>query len=148
MLYYTGDDRFVVKIIQDLWILKEGLVIFKRVYDEKLDSDLFAGLMTALKMMGDEIGLKKGLSNFEVDNKKYFIQRERDIIFIANGDARVKEKSIMKELDVVVKSFFEEYGSMLGKGWRGGDVSCFDKFSEKIDDSLRDPIQRFRSVYG
>jgi len=143
-----GDDDLVVKIIQDLWVLKESLVLFKRVYDEKLDSDLFAALMTALKMMGDEIGLNKGLSSFEVDNKKYFIKREKDIIFIANGDTRVKSKNIMKEIDVVIKTFIEQYGDMLGKDWKGGNVSIFEQFSEKIEDSLRDPIDRFKSVYG
>lgn len=138
----------MVKIIQDLWVLKEGLVMFKRVYDEKLNSDLFGALMTALKFMGDKIGLKRGLSSFQVDNKKYFLAKRDDVLFIANGDRNAKEKKMLEELNNIRDIFYETYGESIIKEWKGGDVSGFEDFTEKIQFSLKEAIDRFKSVYG
>ncbi len=39
----------MVKLIQDLWILSNsGIVVFSRAFDQKVDEQLFGGLMSAL----------------------------------------------------------------------------------------------------
>ena len=138
----------MTRVIQDLWIIKNGLVLFKRVYDEKLDSDLFGAMMTALRCMGDEMGLQRGLSKFEVDNKKFFISTKNEIHFIGNGDSRVKDKKIMNELEIVKVIFFDSYDDQMLAEWNGGAVDQFENFGEKIKYSLEQAIDRFKSVYG
>ena len=122
--------------------------MYKRVFDEKLNSDLFGALMTALKFMGDEIGLKQGLSSFQVDNKKYFLTKKDDVMFIANGDSNAKDKKMLEELSIVKDTFYETFGEPAINKWKGGCISEFEDFTEKIQFSLKEAIDRFKSVYG
>jgi len=63
----------VEKVIQDIWIISDaGTVLFHRVFDKKVDEQLFGALMSALNSFAEQISTS-GLSSFELEDKKYII---------------------------------------------------------------------------
>ncbi|MHA1340909.1 MAG: hypothetical protein ACTSRZ_13065 [Promethearchaeota archaeon] len=124
----------MVQVLQDIWIMRESLVIFKRVFNEKLDAQLFGGFMAALQTFAQELD-KTGLSNFEIGNKRFYILKRDDFIFIANANKKIKEKDIIKELELVADKFFKKYPKELLENWNG-DLTFFKNFEEDIQDSV------------
>ncbi|MFX0186417.1 MAG: hypothetical protein ACFE8A_01645 [Candidatus Hodarchaeota archaeon] len=55
-----------LKVVQDLWILLDsGIVLFSRVYNPKINQQLFGSLMTALNSFAGELAAG-GLTSFEL----------------------------------------------------------------------------------
>ena len=71
----------MTKLIQDLWILEDsGIVLFHRVFDEKVDANLFGGLLSALNSFAEEIS-KSGLSIFVLSNKRFSLLKSKNYLF-------------------------------------------------------------------
>ena len=99
----------MVRLIQDIWILAEsGVVVFHRVFDKHLDAQLFGGLMTALTSFAEKLS-KGGLTNFELNSKRFSVIKSRSFLFIANSSKTFKVKKVVQELDSIVNRFFEIY---------------------------------------
>jgi hypothetical protein len=134
------------KIIQDIWVLKdEGVVIFKRVFEERVDAQLFGGFFSALNAFAANLD-KGGINNFELSDKKFFIVKQNNLIFIVNSDKKVKAKDAQTELDKIIKRFFDCYPPEMLKSW-DGNTSFFDNFTKKIEDSLEDVIKNFQNAF-
>jgi len=135
-----------MKILQDIWILSEaGIVLFHRIYDENFDDQLFGSLLSALNSFAEEV-VKDGLSNFELQNKRFTILKKNGLIFIANSSKKVKEKKVIEELEEVIERFFNLYSPQMLENW-DNDVSIFRKFEFEIEDSLEETIERFRKAF-
>jgi len=136
----------MVKVLQDVWVLSEGgVVLYHRVYDEKVDDQLFGSLMSALNTFAEEIS-NNGLSNFELQNKRFTLLKRRGFLFIANSSKKVKEKKIIQELKSIVFRFFELYSDEILKNW-DGDISIFSNFEKEIEDSLEEIIKKFQNAF-
>ena len=130
------------KILQDLWILKEsGTVLFSRVFEEKMDDQLFGSLLSALNMFANEIA-EGGISSFELSSKKYALMRLNELLFVGNGGRKAKEKRLMAEIEKVAQRFFKKYGENVLKSW-DNDVNQFLGFKNIINDTLEDPVEKF-----
>ena len=135
-----------MKILQDIWILSEaGIVLFHRIYDENIDDQLFGSLLSALNSFAEEV-VKDGLSNFELQNKRFTFLKKNNLIFIANSSKKIKEKKVMEELEDIVEKFFELYPPQLLETW-DNDVSIFKNFESQIKDSLEVTIDRLRKAF-
>ena len=135
-----------MKILQDIWILSEaGIVLFHRIYDEKIDNQLFGSLLSALNSFAEEV-VKDGLSNFELQNKRFTFFKKQNLIFIANSSKKLKEKKVMEELEDLAEKFFESYPPQILDNW-DNDISIFRDFETQIKDSLEDTIDRFRQAF-
>jgi hypothetical protein len=135
-----------VKILQDIWILTDaGIVLFHRMYDEKIDEQLFGSLLSALNSFAEEV-VKDGLSNFELQNKRFTFLKKQNLIFIANSSKKIKDKKVMEELEELAEKFFESYPPQILKNW-DNDVNFFKDFETQIKDSLEDTIDRFRKAF-
>jgi len=135
-----------VKILQDIWILSEaGIVLFHRKYDENLDDQLFGSLLSALNSFAEEV-VKDGLSNFELQNKRFTFLKKSNLIFIANSSKKIKEKKVLEELEEIVEKFFHLYPPQILDNW-DNDISIFKKFENEIEDSLEETIDRFRRAF-
>jgi len=133
------------KVIRDIWILfQEGTVIFKRVFDEKVDAQLFGGFMSALNAFASQIS-DKGMSSFDLGDKNFFIHRENNLLFIVNCDKKVNKKDSTKELLSIVKKFFQKYPKTIFEQW-DGDIGRFDVFKTEIEESLDFPIQKLKDA--
>lgn len=136
----------MVKVLQDVWVLSEGgIVLYHRVYDEKVDDQLFGSLMSALNTFAEEITIN-GLSNFELQNKRFTLLKRRGFLFIANSSKKVKEKKVFVELKSIVFRFFELYPDEILNNW-DGDISIFSNFEKEIEDSLEETIKKFQKAF-
>lgn len=135
----------MVKLIQDIWILaKSGVVLFHRVFNEHLDVQLFGGLMTALNSFAEKLS-KGGLTNFELNSKRFSVIKRNDLLFIANSSKLFKTKKVLQELETIVSRFFEAYSEdVLNKF--SGNVKQYNDFEKEIEDSLQETIRKFQKA--
>ena len=135
----------MAKVIQDLWILTEdGISIFSRIQDERLNEQLFAMLMSALNSFAREIA-SGGLSNFELSNKRFSLVKRRNYIFVVSSSPKVKEKKAIEELEAIIQKFFQKYELQL-ETW-DNDISIFKGFETDIDESLENTIKKFQKAF-
>jgi hypothetical protein len=131
------------KVIQDLWILQaSGVVVYNRVFDSKVNEQLFGGLMSALNAFATELS-SGGLTNFELSKIRFTILKDQEFLFVANSAKKVKEKKVQDELKNVADRFFNKYPLEWFKNDWDGDIGYFDDFEEVIGDQLQDPIKKF-----
>jgi len=137
---------YMPKVIEDLWIMnnESGIMVFTRVFDEKLDSQLFGGFMSAINSFSEELN-KEGLSSFELSKKRFIILKEGEFLFIASSNPKVKEKKVLSELKKIANKFFDTYKPVL-KDW-DNDVSVFTDFKDMIEDSLHEVLDKFKQAF-
>lgn len=136
----------LVKVLQDIWILTEsGIVIYHRVFQEKVDEQLFGGLMAALNSFAEEL-VNEGLSNFELQDKRYTLLKKDNLLFISNSSKKAKEKKVMEELHTIADKFFKLYPLEVLSNW-DNDVSLFLDFEKEIEDSLEETIKKFQDAF-
>ena len=135
--------RLGVKIIQDLWILvEEGTVLYSRVFNEKMQNQLFGALMSALNSFASQL-VDGGLTSFELSDKKFSIVRENNILFIAGYPKKIKDKKALEELGAIKIKFIKKFDAEFFKTW-DCDVSCFEDFGKEIEEKyLEDPAVKF-----
>lgn len=135
----------MVKVLQDIWILSEsGIVLFSRVFDPKVNEQLFGALMTALNSFATELA-GGGLSNFELSSIRFTIYKDKGLLFVANSAKNVKEKKVQEELKIIAEKFFDKYSDVL-VSW-DSDVNVFADFNDEIEDSLEDTIKKFQKAF-
>ncbi|KKN20584.1 hypothetical protein LCGC14_0933970 [marine sediment metagenome] len=123
-------------MLQDIWILeKSGIVVFHRVFDEVVSPQLFGAMMSALNMFAEQL-TEGGLSNFELNNKRFTLIKKSELLFIANSSKDVNQKRTNKELGKVSKKFLKLYSDKL-KSFKG-EIGAFSEFKEIIKDTLED----------
>ena len=130
-----------MKVIQDLWILTNtGVVLFNRVFDIQLKTQLFGALMSALNSFAEQLA-EGGLSNFELSDKRFIIMKKKNFLFVANSLKKTKEKKVIEQLGKISNRFFDLYSDIL-INW-DNDISSFSNFEKEIEDSLQHPIKKF-----
>ena len=133
------------KVVQDLWILSDsGIVLFSRVFNPKVNEQLFGALMSALNTFANELS-SGGLSSFELSSIRFTIMKYNKTMFVCNSAKKSNEKHVMDEIKKISQKFFEHYGDEL-ENW-DGDVSLFEDFEEKIEDSLEETIKKFQKAF-
>ncbi|MHA1456025.1 MAG: hypothetical protein ACTSR5_08600 [Promethearchaeota archaeon] len=88
----------------------------------------------------------EGLSNFELQDKRYTFIRKNDILFVANSSKKIKGKRVIEELESIVNHFFDLYPKEILESWEG-DVSIFLDFEKEIEDSLEGTIQKLQKAF-
>lgn len=132
----------MTKVIQDIWILDDnGIVLFSRVFHEKVETQLFGALMSALDSFAHQLS-DEGLNNFEISNMRFTLIKKRHFLFIANSSKKFKEKKVILELNTISQKFISQYPDEFFKEW-DNDVSIFIDFKNKIESALEDPVKKF-----
>ena len=122
------------KIIKDFWALTDnGIVLFSKVYDQKVNPQLFGALMSALNKFAEALS-DGGISSFEKSDLRYVIIKRRKFLFIGSSYTKTKEKKVIDELMQISDTFFRIYSKEL-INWNS-DVSIFSDFGVFIDKSL------------
>ena len=134
------------KIIQDIWILNDaGIVLFSRVFNPRVDDQLFGGLMSALNTFAENIS-DGGLSSFVIRDVKYIIMKQYGLLFIVNSSKKTKEKKVNEELKSIVNKFFKIYPKETFDNWNS-DISVFTDFENHIKNSLEETIDKFEKAF-
>ena len=127
-------------MLQDIWILhKSGIVIFHREFNETVSPQAFGAMMSALSTFAEQLA-DGGLSNFELNNKRFTIIKKYDLKFIANSSKKFNQKKINRELEKISKKFLKLYSEKL-ENYKG-QIGAFTQFEEIIVDSLEDNPQQ------
>ena len=125
-----------MKILQDIWILHQsGIVVFHRPFKESVAPQLFGAMMSALNTFSEQLA-DGGLSNFELNNKRFTIIKNSDILFVANSSKQFNLKKVNRELEKISKKFIKLYSKELEN--YQGRIGAFSQFKEKIEDALED----------
>jgi len=124
----------VPKILKDFWVLtNNGIVLFSKGYDQKVNPQLFGALMSALNKFAEALS-DGGISSFEKSDLRFVIIKRRNFLFIGSSSIKMKEKKVIDELMQISDTFFRIYAKNL-INW-DNDVSVFSGFGEFIDNSL------------
>ncbi|MFW9895202.1 MAG: hypothetical protein ACFFD7_05295 [Candidatus Thorarchaeota archaeon] len=127
-----------MKVLQDVWILdKSGVVVFHREFKESVSPQLFGAMMSALNIFSEEL-TDRGLSNFELNNKRFTLIKKKNLIFVANSSKEFNQKKVIRELEKISKKFLKLYSRDLEKFQ--GQIGAYSEFKEKILDSLEEDI--------
>ena len=122
------------KILKDLWVLTDnGIVLFSKVFDQKVNPQLFGALMSALNKFAEALS-DGGISSFEKSDLRFVIIKRRSFLFIGSSLTKTKEKKVIDELMRISDIFFKIYAKSL-INW-DNDVSVFSDFGDFIDKSL------------
>ena len=125
-----------MKILQDIWIMhKSGIVVFHRAFSESVSPQLFGAMMSALNTFSEQLS-NGGLSNFELNNKRFTIIKKSNLIFVANSSKQFNQKKVNREIEKISKKFIKLYSKELEN--YQGRIGAYSQFKEKIEDSLED----------
>ncbi len=134
----------MTKILQDIWILSEtGITVFSRVYDPKINEQLFGALMSAINQFAEQIS-EGGISNFSLSNIHFSIIKSGGFLFVASS-ANKKEKKTNEELRKIADKFFKKYPDL--ESWDSSEVSIFSDFELEIEDSLKDTVDKLKKAF-
>ena len=122
------------KILKDLWVLADnGIVLFSKMYDQKVDPQLFGALMSALNKFAEALS-DGAISSFEKTDLRYIILKRRQFLFIGSSLKKKKQKKVIQELKLISDAFFRIYAKYLFN-WKS-NLSRFSGFGDYIDKSL------------
>mgnify|MGYP006278959663 CR=1 FL=1 len=124
-----------MNVIRDMWIVNEaGVVLFDRVHDMTVDSQLFGSLLSAIHAFAEELD-QGGLNSFSLRHKKFVILKEYNCLFIASSAPKFREKQVSRELKAIADKFFRTFPPKMIENW-DGDVRIFKKFEGQIKNHL------------
>ena len=122
------------KILKDFWVLTDnGIVLFSKGYDQKVNPQLFGALMSALNKFAEALS-DGGISSFDKSDLRFVIIKRRNYLFIGSSSIKMKEKKVIDELMQISDTFFRIYAKNL-INW-DNDVSVFSDFGVFIDKSF------------
>ena len=124
-------------MIKDLWILSEGgLLLYKRISDERIDAQMYGSLMSALASFANEI-IDGGLKTIELDLMRYTAIKVNEFLFVSSSSKKIKEKKVQEELRKISQKFFQLYSlDWIKYEWKH-DSKAFEAFGKEIKDSLK-----------
>ncbi|MFX0029406.1 MAG: hypothetical protein ACFE8B_09365 [Candidatus Hermodarchaeota archaeon] len=125
-----------MKVLQDIWIVsKSGIVIFHRAFHESVSPQAFGAMMSALNTFAEQL-TEGGLSNLELNNKRFTLIKKNNLIFVANSSKQFNQKKVNRELEKLSKKFLKLYSKKL-ENYKG-QIGAFSQFEALIQDSLED----------
>ena len=125
---------YLPRILIDIWILTDnGIVLYSKVSDQKVNPQLFGALMSALNQFAEKL-TDGGISNFEMADLRFVIIKRRRFLFIASSSYKTKEKKVIDDLLLISDQFFKLYSEML-TNW-DNDVDTFSDFGDYIEQFL------------
>ncbi len=122
------------RILIDFWVLTDnGIVLFSKVSDQKVNPQLFGALMSALNKFAEKL-TDGGISNFEMSDLRFVIIKRRRFLFIGSSSYKTKEKKVIDDLMLISDKFFQLYTEAL-TNW-DNNVEIFSDFGDFIEQFL------------
>ncbi len=122
------------KILIDFWVLTEnGIVLYSKVSDQKINPQLFGALMSALNKFAEKL-TDGGISNFEMSDLRFVIIKRRRFLFIGSSLYKTKEKKVIDDLMLISDQFFKLYSEEF-LDW-DNNIETFSDFGDHIKQFL------------
>ena len=126
----------MAKVVQDLWILSDGgHLLYKRIYDEKIDAQMYGSLMSALSSFAQKI-IDGGLKSIELDFIRFTVLKVNDFLFVANSAKKIKERKVQDELRYISNKFFKLHSLNWLKHEWDNKLHYFQEFGKEIKSSF------------
>ena len=88
----------MLELTENLWIILDtGIVIFTYLEKEKINPDLFGGLISVLDNFA-EATFKGGIEFFEIDSSIYGIIKKHNLIFLSCSSKKANIMDLLSEL--------------------------------------------------
>jgi len=121
-------------ILIDFWVLTDnGIVLYSKVSDQKVNPQLFGALMSALNKFAEKL-TDGGISNFEMSDLRFVIIKRRRFLFIGSSSYKTKEKKVIDDLLLISDEFFRLYTSEL-IDW-DSNIETFSDFGDYLEKFL------------
>jgi len=121
-------------ILIDFWVLTDnGIVLYSKVSDQKVNPQLFGALMSALNKFAEKL-TDGGISNFEMSDLRFVIIKRRRFLFIGSSSYKTKEKKVIDDLLLISDQFFRLYSSKL-IDW-DNNIETFADFGDYLEKFL------------
>ena len=118
----------------DFWVLTDnGIVLYSKVSDQKVNPQLFGALMSALNKFAEKL-TDGGISNFEMSDLRFVIIKRRRFLFIGSSSYKTKEKKVIDDLLLISDEFFRLYSSKL-IDW-DNNIETFSDFGDYLEKFL------------
>jgi hypothetical protein len=122
------------RIVIDFWVLTaNGIVLYSKVSDQKVNPQLFGALMSALNKFAEKL-TDGGITNFEMSDLRFVVIKRRNLLFIGSSSNKTKEKKVIDDLMLISDQFFKVYNEVL-TNW-DNNVENFSDFGDYIDQFL------------
>ncbi len=122
------------RILIDFWVLTDnGIVLYSKVSDQKVNPQLFGALMSALNKFAEKL-TDGGISNFEMSDLRFVVIKRRRFLFIGSSSNKTKEKKAIDDLMQISDQFFKVYAETL-IDW-DNNVETFSDFGDHIKQFL------------
>ena len=122
------------RILIDFWVLTDnGIVLYSKASDQKVNPRLFGALMRALNQFAEKL-TDGGITNFEMSDLRFVITKRRKFLFIASSSIKTKEKKVSDNLVQISDQFFKVYAEAL-INW-DNNVEIFSDFGDYITQFL------------
>ncbi len=126
-----------MKNLKNLWIMRDsGIVVFEKVFKEKISAQLFGGLVSAIHTLSGEI-IDGEIENLTVGDEKYSFNKKNNFFFVANYPKSAKEKLVKREVKKIINTFFDKYPLELLETFQS-DITIFRDFEYEIEDTKKD----------
>ena len=126
----------MAKVIRDIWILSDGgHLLYKRIFDEKIDVQMYGSLMSALNSFALQI-MEGGLKSIILDFIRFTVLKVNNFLFVANSPNKVKEKKVQDELKNISSKFFKLYSLDWFEHEWDNDLKYFKDFGREIKNSF------------
>ncbi len=139
MIYMELPNLGDIKIKQ-LWILRnDGLCLFQQAFteknDDKLDTDIFSGFITAISTFATEMA-QSSVKKIALSNMVLHQYRKKNLIVCMATEREVKnEDMIFDILDKIAEMFIQDYKNAI-ESTGLIDISVFEDFNEKLNEML------------
>ncbi|MBY9015022.1 MAG: hypothetical protein KGD68_04950 [Candidatus Lokiarchaeota archaeon] len=122
------------RILIDFWVLTDdGIVLYSKVSDQKVNPQLFGALMSALNKFAEKL-TDGGISNFEMSDLRFVIIKRRRFLFIGSTSNKTKEKKVIDDLMLISDQFFKLYAEVL-INW-DNNIETFSDFGDYLEQFL------------
>jgi hypothetical protein len=118
-------------MIENLWIIRDGISIFSKNYMKlKISDDLLAGFLSAIDSFIKET-TEGEIKNISLKDSKFTYLVGEKLIIVLNTDERDNDILIQNLLKQIESEFLDEFQDAIK--YFKGDTAQFTRFNEKLE---------------
>ena len=118
-------------MIENLWIIKDGILIFSKNYVRfNISDDLLGGFLTAIDSFVKQT-TKGKIKNITLNERKFTYLVSENLIIVLNTDERDNDILIQNLLKQIKSEFLDEFRDAIK--YFTGETTQFTRFNEKLE---------------
>jgi hypothetical protein len=132
--------------LRHFWVIRNGLSIYRRVYDGKIGEEVVGAFLSALNTFSGSVG-GGALRSISLGEENYLFVRKRGLMFVAtySADSKVKkaERDLEKAASAFLEFFSEEEIKKFDKSMNLTPIAKRQDEFEEIMEEITRPVKSF-----